>query len=69
MLLAGKRAAVATTTDKDTYVLFGATRPIETPYMVAVLDPELPGWIKDSLSTAVPACCRATRRSSAACPT
>jgi Peptidase family M1 domain len=55
VLLAGKRAAVAATTDKDTYVLFGATRPIETPYMVAVLDPQLPGWIRDSLSTAVPA--------------
>jgi hypothetical protein len=55
VLLAGKRAATAITTDKDTYVLFGATRPIETPDMVAVLDPELPAWIKDSLSAAVPA--------------
>ena len=55
VLLEGKRAAVATTTDKDTYVLFGATRPIETPDMVGVLDPELPAWIKDSISSAVPA--------------
>ncbi|MEO8062602.1 MAG: M1 family aminopeptidase [Pseudomonadota bacterium] len=55
VLLEGKRAAVAATTDKDTYVLFGTTRPIETPYMVGVLDPELPGWIKDSVSAAVPA--------------
>jgi hypothetical protein len=54
VLLDGKRAAVAATTDKNTFVLFGATRPIETPDMVAVLDPELPGWIKDSISTAVP---------------
>ncbi|MEJ0086030.1 MAG: hypothetical protein WDO72_10125 [Pseudomonadota bacterium] len=54
VLLEGRRAAVASTIDKDTYVLFGATRPIETPYMVAVLDPELPAWIKDSISTAVP---------------
>jgi len=55
VLLAGKRAVVAATDDKDTYVLFGTTRPIETPYMVGVLDPELPVWIKDSISTAVPA--------------
>jgi hypothetical protein len=55
VLLEGKRAAVAATTDKDTYVLFGTTRPFETPYMVGVLDPELPGWIKDSISSAVPA--------------
>ena len=27
VLLEGKRPAVASTTDKDTYVLFGATRP------------------------------------------
>jgi hypothetical protein len=55
VLLEGKRAAVGNTADKDTYVLFGTTRPIETPYMVGVLDPELPGWIKDSISTEVPA--------------
>lgn len=55
VMLAGKRSTAAVTTDKDTYVLFGATRPIETPYMVAVIDPQLPGWIRDSISTAVPA--------------
>ena len=55
VLLAGKRATNATTTDKDTYVLFGGARPIETPDMVGVLDPELPGWIKESISTSVPA--------------
>jgi len=55
VLLEGKRALAATTTDKDTYVLFGATRPLETPYLVAVLDPKLPAWIKDSIASAVPA--------------
>jgi hypothetical protein len=55
VLLEGKRIPVANTTDKDTYILFGATRPIETPYMMGVLDPELPAWIKESLSAAVPA--------------
>ena len=69
VLLDGKRAAVATTNDKDTYVLFGTTRPIETPYMVGVLDPELPGWIKDRSRPRYRPCCRATRKSSASCPT
>ena len=55
VLLEAKRAAVAATTDKDTYVLFGTAQPIETPYMVGVLDPQLPAWIRDSISTAVPA--------------
>src|SRR5688500_290339 len=32
--LGGRRQAVAETADKDTYVFFGATRPIETPDMV-----------------------------------
>ncbi len=55
VLLEGRRVLAATTADKDTYVLFGATRPLETPYLVAVLDPKLPGWIKDSIASAVPA--------------
>jgi hypothetical protein len=55
VLLEGKRAAVADTGDKDVYVLFGATRPIETPDMIGVLDPELPAWIKNSIATSVPA--------------
>jgi hypothetical protein len=51
----GQRAALAELSDSNTYVLFGGTRPIETPDMVGVLDPELPVWIKESLTRAVPA--------------
>jgi hypothetical protein len=54
VMLDGRRAAVATTTKSDTYAFFGATRPLETPYLVALLDPALPAWIRDSLSSAVP---------------
>jgi hypothetical protein len=52
--LGGTRHAVAETEDKDAYVFFGATQPIETPDMVGFLDPQLPGWIKDSIAAAVP---------------
>ena len=55
VLLDGRRAAVAETADSNTYVLFGGTRPIETPDMIGILDPQLPAWIKESLSRAVPA--------------
>jgi hypothetical protein len=54
VLLEGKRVATGDTRHKDTYVLFGNTRPIETPDMVGILDPQLPEWIKDSLTQAVP---------------
>ena len=52
--LGGRRQTVATTTDRDTYVFFGATLPIETPNVVAFLDPQLPEWIKESITQAVP---------------
>jgi len=55
VLLDGRRATDAATTDNETYVLFGSTRAIETPDMVAIIDPQLPEWIRDSLSQAVPA--------------
>jgi hypothetical protein len=54
VLLEGRRVASGETVQKDTYVLFGGTRPFETPDMVGILDPQLPEWIKDSLSQAVP---------------
>jgi len=54
VLLEGRRVASGETRQKDTYVLFGGTRPFETPDMVGILDPQLPEWIKGSLSQAVP---------------
>lgn len=55
VLLDGKRAAVAETRQADTYAFFGATRAIETPDMIGILDPQLPAWIQSSLTSAVPA--------------
>jgi len=54
VLLEGKRAAVAETHQPDTYAFFGATRAIETPDMIGILDPQLPAWIQESLTRAVP---------------
>ncbi|MBC8025807.1 MAG: hypothetical protein H7Y89_07440 [Steroidobacteraceae bacterium] len=55
VLLDGRRERGAKTTKSDTYAFFGSTRPLETPYMAAMLDPQLPAWIRESLSSAVPA--------------
>ena len=55
VLLDGKRSATGETTAKDTYVFFGATRPVETPDMIGVFDPQLPDWIQASLTRGVPA--------------
>jgi hypothetical protein len=52
--LRGTRQTVATTTDKNTYVFFGALKPIETPAIVAFVDPQLPEWIRGSLAQAIP---------------
>ena len=54
VLLEGKRSASTETRLDNTYVLFGGARAIETPDMVAILDPQLPEWIKDSLARSVP---------------
>jgi hypothetical protein len=55
VLLDGKRVRDALTTNSQTYVVFGAVRPMETPDMVAVVDPQLPDWIRTLLTSAVPA--------------
>jgi len=55
VLMAGKRSATGETTEKDTYVFFGDTRPVETPDMVGLFDPQLPEWIGVSLTRGVPA--------------
>jgi hypothetical protein len=55
VLLDGRRAREVSTAHSDTYAFFGATRPLETPHLTAMLDPQLPAWTRDSLSTTVPA--------------
>ena len=55
VLLEGRRAAVAETRESGTYAFFGNTRAIETPDMIGILDPQLPEWIQESLTRAVPA--------------
>lgn len=54
VLLEGRRSGDARTTKSDTYAFFGATRALETPHLAAMLDPQLPAWIRESLSSAVP---------------
>lgn len=54
VLLEGRRVTDPETANKDTYVLFGSTRAVETPDMIAILDPQLPQWIEDSLTQSVP---------------
>jgi len=43
-----------TLTGTPTYVLFGSAEPIVTEAMSAIIDPQLPQWIRASLSHAVP---------------
>ena len=54
VLLGGKRSTSGETTEKDTYVLFGGTSPVETPDMIGIFDPQLPPWIQESLTDGVP---------------
>jgi hypothetical protein len=55
VLLNGTRVRDAQTRDSQTYVVFGALRPIETPDMIAIVDPQLPTWIRELIERAVPA--------------
>lgn len=57
VLLAGRRAAAARLRDdgrEGTYVLFGPVQPIVSEAMAAILDPQLPAWVRASLSRDVP---------------
>jgi hypothetical protein len=56
VLHAGRREAVATVeaSDDGTYVLFGTIQPIVTDAMAAVIDPQLPDWIRTTLGRSVP---------------
>lgn len=56
VLAGGRRLPIATlaTEDDGTYVLFGAARPIVTPALTLVVDPNLPAWLRTSLAAAPP---------------
>lgn len=57
VLFGGERVAVARLRDDDgdgTYILFGGLQPIVTDAMAAVIDPQLPAWIRATLDRAVP---------------
>lgn len=54
ILYAGRRLPSLTLTGTPTYVLFGPARPIVTEAMSAIIDPELPSWIRTSLARGVP---------------
>jgi hypothetical protein len=40
--------------DSPTYVFLGPTRALETPDVIAMLDPQLPPWIRGALAKSVP---------------
>jgi hypothetical protein len=56
VLAGGRRVRVATLQGEDdgTYVLFGAARPIVTPALTLVVDPNLPAWLRTTLAAAPP---------------
>jgi hypothetical protein len=56
VLHAGRRQPAATVDARDdgTYVLFGPIRPIVSDAMAAVIDPQLPAWIRTALARSVP---------------
>lgn len=51
----GSRKPAATLTgEAEDYVLFGPAKPLETPFLSAVIDPALPAWFRDELFTFTP---------------
>ena len=54
VLHAGRRQASVTLSGRGSYVLFGPARPIVTDAMAAVLDPQLPLWLREFLASATP---------------
>jgi hypothetical protein len=51
----GRRLATLTLEDDDgAYVLFGPAEPVETEALAAIIDPELPEWIRRSLLADTP---------------
>ena len=55
VLYAGQRlASVDLDASDGGYVLFGPAEPIVTDSMAAIIDPELPAWIREALARSVP---------------
>lgn len=55
VLHAGRRiSSVTLDDDSGSYVLFGPIQPIVTDDMAAIIDPQLPSWIRDALGRSVP---------------
>ena len=55
ILYAGRRLPSVSLDDEDgTYVLFGPAEPALASGMATLIDPALPGWIKDALTNATP---------------
>jgi hypothetical protein len=52
LLHAGERKPVVSLTNGRGYVLFGGGKPVDTPDLATVVDPQLPGWLKTELVTA-----------------
>ncbi len=47
-------AEMPITDTNGTYLYAGAIAPASTPYMAQVVDPALPGWVRDNLDTLAP---------------
>lgn len=54
VLFRGARVAEATASEADTYVLFGRADMVESPRLVTVTDPALPGWISGGIQDLAP---------------
>jgi hypothetical protein len=48
------RSTVRHSGDSPSYAFLGPTRPVETPDVVTLLDPQLPAWIRSALVKVVP---------------
>lgn len=48
------RKSVTHEGDSPAYVFLGPTRPVDTPDVTTLLDPELPAWIRSALARTVP---------------
>ena len=51
VLFEGRRHQVLTLEDRGTYVLFGPAQPIVTGAISAILDPQLPAWLRTFLAS------------------
>jgi hypothetical protein len=54
VLHAGRRLRSITLDDAGTYVLFGPAEPIVTDAMAAIVDPQLPAWLRSFLNAQTP---------------